>query len=53
MILGLFIESGILLLIGLFLFWKKKPLLGWVFTLASLAGFVLALIIIYLFPEKL
>jgi len=53
MILGLFIESGILLLIGLFLFWKKKKVLGWVFTLASIAGFVLAAFVVYFFPDKI
>ena len=53
MILGLFIESAIFILLSIFFFWKKKPVLGGLFALIGIAGAVIGLIVIYLFPEKI
>lgn len=53
MIYGLFVVSGLILLLGLFYFWKKKPLLGALFVLASIAGFALGVVVVYLFPDKI
>ena len=52
MIYGLFIVSGLILLFGLYNFWKKKPVLGTLFLLAALAGFGLGIVVVYLFPDK-
>jgi len=51
MILSLFIISGLLLLGGIFFFIKKKPPLGWMFSLLGLFGLVLAVIVKWLYPE--
>lgn len=53
MILSLFIESGLLFLLGVFFFWKKKPLIGWLFVLVGVLGLIIAVSVVYLYPEKL
>jgi len=53
MIWGLFVVSGLIFLLGIFYFWKKKPLLGTLFVLAALAGFTLGAVVVHLFPGKI
>jgi len=53
MILSLFIESGLFFLLGLFFFWKKKPLIGWLFVLIGFLGLVLAASVVYIYPDKI
>ncbi len=51
MILSLFIISGLLLLGGIVFFVKRKALLGWMFLLLGIFGFVLAIVVKWLYPE--
>jgi len=53
MILSLFIVSCLFALFGLFNFYKKKPIIGWLFVLIGFFGLLLATIVFYLFPDKL
>ena len=53
MILSLFIESVLFILLGLFFFWKKKPILGVLFVMIGIGGIAVGLIVVSLFPEKL
>jgi hypothetical protein len=53
MIISLYIVSGLFALFGLFSFFKKKPVIGWLFLLIGIFGTALALIVTILFPEKL
>lgn len=53
MILTLFVVSALLLVFGLFMFLKRKALLGWFFFLLSVVGFAIASTVIYFFPDKI
>lgn len=53
MIKSLFIVSSLLILIGLFNFIKKKPVLGWLFMLAGIAGIAVAFVVVSLYPDKI
>jgi hypothetical protein len=52
-ILSLFIWSGLFVLLGIWLLMKKKPLLGGLFILIGIFGFVLGFTVTYLYPEKI
>ncbi|HEY9115758.1 MAG TPA: hypothetical protein VIN10_13750 [Bacteroidales bacterium] len=53
MILSLYIVSGLFALFGLFNFYKKKPVIGWLFVLIGIFGIALAVIVTTLFPDKM
>ena len=53
MILSLFIESALFILLGLFFFWKKKPILGGLFVMIGIGGIAVGLMVVSIFPEKL
>jgi hypothetical protein len=53
MILSLFIESGLFFLLGLFFFFKKKPVIGWLFVLVGILGLMVAVAVISIYPEKI
>ncbi len=52
MILTLFIVSGLLVLFGIYSFWKKKGIVGLFSLLAGLLGLALALAVVWFYPEK-
>jgi hypothetical protein len=53
MILSLFIWAALFLLLAIFNFWKKKPVLGWLFLAIGIFGMALGYIVISLFPDKI
>jgi hypothetical protein len=53
MILSLFIWSGLFVLLGLWLLWKKKPLLAGLFILIGILGLALGFTVAYVYPDKL
>ncbi|MEJ2594907.1 MAG: hypothetical protein P8100_07220 [bacterium] len=53
MILSLFIWAGLFLLLAGFHFWKKKPILGWLFLIIGIFGMAIGYIVISIFPDKI
>ena len=53
MILSLFIESVLFILLGLFFFWKKKPVIGSLFVLIGIGGIAVGLVVVSFFPDKI
>ena len=53
MIYSLFFWSVFFILLGLYFFWKKKPLLGWLFLLVGLMALTVGFAVVTFFPEKL
>lgn len=53
MILTLFIVSLFFILLGVFNFIKKKPVLGWFFLLLGIMGFALGVVVVWLYPNTI
>ena len=45
--------SVLFLIIGIFMFFKKKPLIGWFFIVLGLTGLLLWITVVAVFPDKL
>jgi len=45
--------SGLFALFGLFNFYKKKPVIGWLFVIIGIFGIALAIAVTIIFPDKL
>lgn len=53
MIIQLFVFAAFFIGFGIFLFFKKKSFLAWMFILAGIVSFVLGYFVVSLYPQTL